>query len=421
MKTLIGASKLFCCDKDFSIINNGGVLFESNPSNSHNKILYFGDYQSLLEKYPEAKATFHNESILLPALSNPHIHFEFSNNKTTLTYGDFGKWLDSVIEKREGLFENLEQSIQKQIELQLQSGIASVGAISSYGYDIPLLANSPLRVQLFNEAIGSNPALIDALYSNLLARLQECEKYANSRFSPALSIHSPYSTHKVLATKVANLAKEKDLLLSVHFLESSQELEWLTHSSGFFKEFFTKHFGNPNATSSLSVSEFLALLEGNRSLFVHCLFTTQKEFEKIASMNGAVISSPRSNRLLNNRYLNLELLKNAKLPSIFSTDGLSSNFSLNLLDELRHTLFAYPQYSPNEFAKELVLGVTHFANASLGFSGGEIAIGRDADFALFKCEEISASKQEALHFILHCQKASEVYINGIGAYNGNSF
>lgn len=421
MKKLLGASKLFCCNKEFQIINNGGVLFESDPSNPKNKILCFGDYQSLLEQNPDAKASFYPQHILLPALSNPHIHFEFSNNKTTLVYGDFGEWLDSVIQRREELFENLEQSIQKQIQLQLESGIASVGAISSYGFDIAPLASSPLRVQLFNEAIGSNPAFIDTLYSNLLARLQECQKHSSKRFLPALSIHSPYSTHKILATKVANLAKENNMLLSVHFLESNQELEWLTQSKGFFKEFFTKHFGNPNATSTLNPMEFLELLEENKTLFVHCLFASKSELEKIASMNAVVISSPRSNRLLNNRYLNLEILKEVKLPSIFSTDGLSSNFSLNLLDELRHTLFAYPHYTPSEFAKELVLGVTHYANASLGFEGGEIARGRDADFALFECEGISTSTQEALHFILHCQKASEVYINGIGAYNGKTF
>lgn len=419
MKTLLGASKLFCCNKDFGIIDNGGVLFESDPSSSYNKILEFGDYQSLLAQHPEAKATFHNESILLPALSNPHIHFEFSNNKTTLTYGDFGEWLDSVIKNREGLFEDLEQSIKEQINLQLQSGIASVGAISSYGFDIIPLASSPLRVQLFNEAIGSNPALIDTLYSNLLARLYECQNHSSERFVPALSIHSPYSTHKILASKVAKLAKEHNLLLSVHFLESSQELEWLTHSSGFFKDFFAKHFGNPNATSSLTPSEFLELLEENHSLFVHCLFASSQELEKISSMQGVVISSPRSNRLLNNRYLDLDKLKNAKLSPIFSTDGLSSNFSLNLLDELRHALFAYPQYSPNDFAKELLLGVTNYANKSLKFNGGEIAIGKNADLALFECNGISATSQEALHFVLHCQKASQVYINGIGEYYGN--
>lgn len=409
---ILGASKLFCCDDKFSIIDNGGVVFEEGEGRNH--ILAFGDYQALLSQYPQAKASFYPESILLPALSNPHIHFEFSNNKTSLIYGDFGKWLDSVIEKREGLFEDIEKSIQREIDNQLQSGIGSVGAISSYGLDIAPLSSSPLRVQLFNEAIGSNPALLDPLYSNLLARLQEAQNHSSERFIPALSIHSPYSTHKILAQKVASLAQERDLLLSVHFLESSQELEWLNHSKGFFKDFFYKHFGNPNATSSLTPSEFFSLLTNNKALFVHCLFATPYLLQDIASMGGKVISSPRSNRLLNNTYLDLELLKSANLPLILSSDGLSSNYSLNLLDELRTTLFAYPSFAPNEFAKELILGVTLYANECLGFNGGTIAVGKDADLALFPCSEISNSSQEALHFILHCQKASQLYINATG-------
>lgn len=403
---ILGASKLFCCDEKFSIISDGGVVFENG------KILDFGIFETLKAKYPQARATFYSESVLLPALSNPHIHFEFSNNKTTLIYGDFGDWLDSVIEKREGLFEDLQNSIQREIENTLKSGVASVGAISSYGFDIAPLSSSPLRVQLFNEAIGSNPALIDALYSNLLARLQESYNHASKRFHPALSIHSPYSTHKLLAQNVSELAREKDLLLSVHFLESKHELEWLNHSIGFFKGFFTKHFGNPNATSTLTPSEFLSLLEGNKALFVHCLFADNSLLEQIYSLGGKVISSPRSNRLLNNAYLDLDRLKSIGLPTILSTDGLSSNFSLSLLDELRYTLFAYPQYSPNEFAKELVLSVTKHGNQALGFNGGEIAIGKNADLALFDIEGISQSSQEALSFILHSQKVQELYING---------
>lgn len=410
---ILGASKLFCCDEGFSIIDNGGVMFEGG------KILDFATFETLKAKYPQAKASFYPESVLLPALSNPHIHFEFSNNKTTLVYGDFGEWLDSVIEKREGLFEDLQNSIQREIDNTLKSGIASVGAISSYGFDIAPLSASPLRVQLFNEAIGSNPALIDALYSNLLARLQESDNHSSGRFYPALSIHSPYSTHKLLAQKVSELAKERDLLLSVHFLESKHELEWLNHSSGFFKSFFAKHFGNPNATSTLTPSEFLSLIEGNKALFVHCLFADSSLLEQIHSLGGKVISSPRSNRLLNNAYLDLDKLKSIGLPTIISTDGLSSNFSLSLLDELRYTLFAYPQYSPDEFAKELILSVTKHSNQALGFNGGEIAIGKDADLALFDIREISQSSQEALSFILHSQKAQELYINGIREYTND--
>ncbi|WP_305862673.1 aminofutalosine deaminase family hydrolase [Helicobacter cholecystus] len=420
MMTLLGASKVFCCDKDFKIINNGGVLFE-NKEKGENKIIAFGEYQTLLEQNPQARAEFHSESILLPALSNPHIHFEFSNNKTSLSYGDFGDWLESVIQKREILFENIEQNIKKQIWLQIESGVGSVGAISSHGFDIVPLAQSPLRVQLFNEVIGSNPALIDPLYSNLLARLQESQKYANPHFVPTLSIHSPYSTHKILAKKVASLAKEKNMLLSVHFLESMQELHWLNHSKGFFKSFFSRYFGNTDATSSFNTLEFLELLEENKTLFIHCLYASELELKKIASMNAKIISSPRSNRLLNNYYLNLDKLRASNLPVIFATDGLSSNFSLNPLDEIRYTLFAYPQYSPNEFAKELILGVTHYANTALEFNGGEIALGKNADLALFACDEISRTHQEPLHFILHCQKAKKVYINGIGVYNGKPF
>ena len=421
MKMILGASSVFICDQKFSILENAGVLFDCDSQATKNQILEIDSYESLRAKYPHLPQSFHQDCVLLPALHNAHIHFEFSNNLSQLNYGSFASWLESVITHREELFENLQASIQREIALQLSSGVASVGAISSYGYDIPLLAQSPLRITLFNEAIGNNPSMLDALFGNLKERLEECQNLKSPKFSPALAIHSPYSTHFVLAKQVALLAQKQDLKISCHFLESLEEKQWLQSGSGWFQEFFQNFFQVPNAKPSMNILEFLEILKDLSPLFVHCLFADSLILNKISQMQGFIACAPRSNRLLNCKLLNLQKCKEANLSPIFSTDGLSSNFSLNLIEEIRTAFFGYAQEEVLGLAQDLILGITHFPALALGIASGEIAVGKFADLALFECKGISKSQQKPLHFVLHANsKVKRLYINGKGVQNGTT-
>lgn len=415
MRKIIGASCVFVCDQNFLVLENGGVLFECDPGRN-NRILEVGDFDLLSKQYPEIQAFFHHDCVLLPALSNAHIHFEFSNNQGKLLYGDFPSWLSSIIIHREELFENFLQGIQREIHLQLSSGVASVGAISSHGYDITPLSQSPLRVTLFNEGIGSNPQTLDFLYGNLLERFEECKRLKSSKFTPALAIHSPYSTHYVLAKKIASLARDEQVKLSSHFLESKEEKQWLIHQNGWFEEFFASFFNLAKAKPSMKIDDFLALFkEGLSPLFVHCLYASEIILDEIAKLQGHVICAPRSNRLLNGCYLDLDKLKKSNLHPIFSTDGLSSNHSLNLIEEIRSAFFGYPSLNASELAQKLILGITHFPANALGNPNGELKKGNYADLAVFECRGICDSKQKALHFVLYAKtRVTSLYINGIG-------
>lgn len=413
MKMILGASCVFVCDENFSILDDGGVLFECDPLSEENHILEIANYDLLKTKYPHLPHFFQTDCVLMPALSNAHIHFEFSNNQSELLYGNFRDWLTSVIAQRENLLTNTNESIQREIELQLKSGVASVGAISSYGYDISLLANSPLRVTLFNESIGSNPQTIDFLYSNLQERLEECQRFKSIKFHPALAIHSPYSTHYVLAKRVVQLAEKENLKMSCHFLESEEERQWLYLKKGWFQDFFASSLHLQNAKPSMDAYEFLSLFQNISPLFVHCLFANEDILRKISKIQGWIACAPRSNRLLNNQYLNLEALKRVKIPPIFTTDGLSSNYSLNLIEEIRQAFFGYVHLDATQLAKDLILGITRYPALALGLPNGELFKGAYADLALFECKGIEKSQQKALHFILHTQtQVKELYIKG---------
>jgi len=62
------------------------------------------ELEILQVKYPDAQIIqTEANSVLFPGFINTHVHLEFSSNKTSLKYGSFMPWLDSVIEHREDL------------------------------------------------------------------------------------------------------------------------------------------------------------------------------------------------------------------------------------------------------------------------------------------------------------------------------
>lgn len=401
---LIGADSLLLCDESFTTLKKGGIYFNEK------EILEIDLYENLQNKPVKYQKYYHN-CVITPTLSNLHLHLEFSQNKGVLEFGNFGKWLDSVIENRDSLMDDsLQTQMQQEIQNLLKSGVGFVGAISSYGYDLEILANSPLRTFYFNEVMGSKPEILDALYQNLLARLEESKKFASQKFFPALAIHSPYSVHPALLKQALNLAKTQNLPLSVHFLESKEEREWLESKTGYFQNFFKKFF-NAQMQPFYTPSEFLESLKTLKPYFVHCLEATHQELEAIAKMQGHIISCVKSNRLLNNKVLDLNLCKKLGIHPIFATDGKSSNDSLSLLDELRTALYVYANEDLESLAKTLLLGVTYYAhkNNPLGIKTGSLQKGFLPDFAIFK---LNTKHQSALDLLLYAKEAKALYISG---------
>ena len=228
------ADYIITLNEKYEIIQNGEILFDE-------KIIKVG--QNLNDGINPIYLG--KNSVIMPALINTHTHLEFSLNYTHLEFGDFISWLNSVLEHREELFYNCKSECYKLAIKEMQkSGICAFGQISSSGNDLKYLKHSPLKVVYFNEIIGSNPAAVDMMFEDFLLRLKESEEVINEKFKVGVSIHSPYSVHPILAQKVINIAKEKNLPIQTHFMESKAEKKWLTKGEGEFKLFFEKHFKN---------------------------------------------------------------------------------------------------------------------------------------------------------------------------------
>ncbi|WP_309497065.1 metal-dependent hydrolase [Sulfurovum sp.] len=366
----------------------------------------------LQTKYPEAEL-IHAEpnSVLFPGFINTHVHLEFSANRTSLKYGSFKPWLDSVIEHRDELMGACNNELMlHECKEMMRSGITTFGAISSFGNELEVCEKTPQRVVFFNELIGSNAMYADMLYGDFQERVsasQSCEK--SSRITPAVAIHSPYAVHPILLQKAVNVAKQNNMPLSAHFLESQEEREWLESSSGTFKAFFLKYFNT--STTVTNIEEFMHAFDTYPTHFTHCVQATQDELNYLAKKGHSVAHCPRSNRYLGCGRLAIEDLP---LPFTLATDGLSSNDSLNIFDELRAAIMLHNNIPIQELATTLLKAITSDAADILGLNCGKIAQDKLADFALITLSEAPKRTEElALWSILHTREVSEVYIEGV--------
>jgi len=395
------ADYVLTMNEKYEIINDGEVLFDK-------KIIKVG--KDLDDSVPSIYLG--KNSVIMPALINTHTHLEFSSNYTHLEYGDFMKWLNSVLEHREGLFHDCKSECYKSaIKEMKKSGICAFGQISSTGNDLKYLKHSPLKVVYFNEIIGSNPAAVDMIYQDFLARIQESEEVQNDKFKVGLSIHSPYSVHPVLMKKVIEMAKTKNYPIQTHFMESKAERKWLEKGEGEFKIFFEKHF--KNAKPLITPIEFIEQFRETNTTFIHCVHANEEEMQKISEIGGNITHCPISNRLLNVGLLNLESVKNFSIPYNVATDGKSSNYSLNLFKEIRSALLMHTDLHPKYLAKDLLKSVTANAAKALGLNNGVLEEGKDADIITFKLpNKVKNPELLPLQIILHTEKVSGLYIDG---------
>ncbi len=368
-------------------------------------------FDELIEEFPTAKVTTLREnSLLMPGLINAHVHIEFSGNKTELSYGDFMGWLYSVIENREELINKCGKECMKEaIDAMLDSGITTFGAISSHGMDLEVCENAAQNVVFFNELIGSQATMADALFTDFLSRLDASKAVKREGFYPAVAIHSPYSVHPVLIKKALDIVKNEKLQLTAHFMESEAERNWLDSSDGDFKEFFENLLKQKSNVSN--AKEFLEHFNGHNALLTHVSNANDDELNTISNNKHTVIHCPISNRLLGNKTLNIKNLNDKNIRWIVATDGLSSNYKLDLFEEMKMSLFMHSDAPLLEFANALLRGVTIDAAEALGLNTGEISEGKNADMIILDLDK-EPNEELAIHLILHRYNISKVYING---------
>ena len=191
----------------------------------------------------------------------------------------------------------------------------------------------------------------------------------------ALAPCSPFSVTTELMRDSAILAREQGVLLHTHLAETMDENDFCIEKFGVRPVDYLEQVG------------WLA----NDVWLAHGIHFKTQEINRLGSAGVAISHCPSSNMILASGISPVKELIKAGCPVGIGVDGSASNDASNLIQELRQAfLIQRLKYGSANVSHEdaLRLGTTGGAALFHRQDIGEIAVGKQADVALFNLEEL---------------------------------
>ncbi|MEE2952021.1 MAG: 8-oxoguanine deaminase [Pseudomonadota bacterium] len=195
----------------------------------------------------------------------------------------------------------------------------------------------------------------------------------------ALAPCSPFSVTKRLMTESAALAERHDCRLHTHLGETEDE-------NAFCEERF--------ACRPVDYLEEVGWL-GPRTWLAHGIHFTTEECARLGRHKVGVCHCPASNAVLASGFCPVNEVKAAGAPVGLGVDGSASNDASNLMEQVRHALMVGRlnyRSATAITARDAINLATVGSAACLGRTDiGRIAVGLQADLALFTLDELRFS------------------------------
>ncbi|MGY4533013.1 8-oxoguanine deaminase [Pseudomonas sp. TE3786] len=218
----------------------------------------------------------------------------------------------------------------------------------------------------------------------------------------ALAPCSPFSVTQDIMRQSAELAERLDVRLHTHLAETLDE-----------EDFCLQRFGLRTVDYLDSVGWL-----SSRTWLAHGIHFNPDEIARLGAAGTGICHCPSSNMRLASGICPTVDLEAAGAPIGIGVDGSASNDGSNMILEARQALYIQRlRYGAEKITPELALGWASKGSAKLlGRSDiGELAVGKQADLAFFKQDELRFSgSHDPVSALLLCgaDKADRMMIGG---------
>ena len=209
--------------------------------------------------------------------------------------------------------------------------------------------------------------------------------------------YAPCTSDAMLATHGNLVARYGDLYIQTHLAENVAEIAWV-------KTLFK------GAPDYLSVYESFGLI-GPRTILAHCIHLSDSEIQRIAEAKAIVAHCPTSNMFLGSGTLPKNRLKAAGAKITLASD-IGAGTSLS---QWRTMMAAYQlqRLAGRPFDGASLFWMASGAGyAALGWNGGQLTSGSDADFQV-----INPDRHRLLGHRLHSSATAEEAVFAMMAHN----
>jgi len=352
------------------------------------KIVAIGPREEVIKRYPEKEIRNYPQGIILPGLINLHTHLEYTALEGLTEPAPFLDWLDNLI-MRSKKFSTKDwgESYKRGIEELKRCGVTTVVDVARRGVGLDDLVASALRGIYCIEFVAVDD-------SHLLSAGEELKRTLDSALTTTqgtkvqigLAPHSVYTLSKKALILVAELAREKNLVLTIHLAELRAESELITQGRGPLTDFLSRYQLDTVPPEGFGLSSAAYLREcgilDSKLVASHGVWVDDEDLELLRDRGIGIALCVRSNHFLKNGRAPLEQMKSQGIHFGIGTDSLASNVSLDLFEELRFFKSRYQGFSD----EALLQMITVNSAEVLGMSEmiGSVEKGKKADLVVMK-------------------------------------
>ena len=390
---LISAKHLLTMDAP--PIADGGIVVEDD------KIIAVGPKSDLQNQYKIEDKEDYPRHVLMPGLINAHTHLDMTFHKNYLmdpvrqlgVNVDFVEWLIQCIEyKKKASPMKLKEAVEEGLASCIETGTTCLADQGGFEGIFETVKKSGVRAVVFPELISYDGKVSQDLFESGLALV---EKYADDEsdlIHIGLAPYAPYAISKNILRLAAAHCRANRVPLMLQTAESFQEIEFFYNSSGDISDKLFPYFGwdekPPNFKKTpVEYLDEIKFLEA-KPILVGCVQATKSDLDRIAKAGARVVLSPRSNHYLQLGEAPLAAMKEKGICLALGTEGLHSNATLSLWDEMR-----FLDGSGTFSGEDLLAMVTRNAAQALGLDGeiGTLAPGKKADYIVVDASEIPST------------------------------
>lgn len=256
---------------------------------------------------------------VLPGLINAHCHIPMSLFKETVDGYPLKTWLEESIWPREAKLTSEDiyyASLLSFIEM-IKTGTTTVNDHYFFQDEI-IKASRKAGIHLVEtRVVMDSDGQGDNRYQELIEFLKQYQP--NNQLDLSIGIHGLYTNSEEYVKKICTLAKEKDLLVHMHFCEDNNEVETIKNN---YKvdhpaEVLKKYFSNL------------------KCVLAHGVKLDDVDIQIIKSMDIGVAHCPVTNLKLGSGIANIAKLKANNIPVALGTDGPGSGSNFDMFEVMK--------------------------------------------------------------------------------------
>ena len=277
------------------------------------------------------------EGILSPGFINAHCHLELSHMKGMIpAHTGLQEFVKQIVALRSVDSIIVEEAIEAAEEEMYQNGIVAVGDICNTLDTLAQKEKHKIAYYSFVELYDLDPT---RSYDKMQVGLKIQETFQDNCIRASLVPHAPYSVSFNLWKLLSNHFGAHTI--TMHNQETSDENEFFEKKSGSFLGMYERTKVSLDFFEATGLSSLQSVLpyfkKAARSILVHNSFSSAADIKAVQKQmpNTFWCLCPNANQYIEQTMPPIELLRTNGANIVIGTDSYASNWSLNILDEIK--------------------------------------------------------------------------------------